>query len=139
MKTLAITVLLMLAAGCASTHAVKPRLAGPQVDFAAAPTVDVTLSSFHFTPDILRLKAGQPYALKLTNRASTEHTFSAPEFFAAAQMAPEDALRIATGQVELAPGATVILHLVPAGGEYRVTCTEFGHALLGMRGRLVVS
>lgn len=138
-RVLVVAALLTLAAGCASTHAINPQVAGPQADFAATPTVDIKLSSFHFTPDLLRLKAGQPYALRLANTASMEHTFAATEFFAAAKVAPDAAALIAKGQVELAPGATVLLHLVPAAGEYRVVCTEFGHALLGMRGRLVVS
>lgn len=129
----------MLAAGCASTHAIRPQVAGADVAFAGAPTVQVRLSSFHFTPDDVRLRAGQPYALKLVNAASTDHTFTAPEFFAAARMAPEDAAKIAKGQVEVGAGATVVLRLVPAAGEYRLVCTEFGHALLGMRGRLVVN
>jgi uncharacterized cupredoxin-like copper-binding protein len=139
MRVLAIAALLVLAGGCASTHAIKPQVAGPKVDFAEAQVVDVKLSSFHFTPDVVHLKSGQPTALKLTNAASMEHTFTAPEFFAATQVAPGDAARVAEGQVELAPGATVVLHLVPAVGEFQVVCTEFGHALLGMRGKLVVS
>jgi plastocyanin len=139
MRVLAIAALLMLAAGCASTHAIQPQVAGPRANFAEAQGVDIKLSSFHFTPNVMRLKSGQPIALKLTNAASMEHTFTAPEFFAEAQVAPGDAARVAEGQVKLAPSATVVLHLVPAAGEYQVVCTEFGHALLGMRGKLVVS
>ena len=139
MRVLAIAALLMLAGGCASTHAIRPQVAGPQVDFAQAQVVDVKLSSFHFTPDVVHLKSGQPYALKLTNAASRDHTFTAPEFLAAAQVAPEDAARVAEGQIELTPGATVVVHLVPAAGTYQMVCTEFGHALLGMRGKVVVS
>lgn len=139
MRMLAIAASILVAAGCASTHAIRPQVAGADVDFAGAPIVEIRLSSFHFKPDDVRLRAGQPYVLKLVNAGSTDHTFTAPEFFAAAGMAPEDAAKVAKGQIEMGAGATVLLRLVPAAGEYRLVCTEFGHALLGMTGRLIVN
>jgi uncharacterized cupredoxin-like copper-binding protein len=139
MRLIAITAVVALSAGCVSTHPITPHVASSSVDFAAAPVVEVTLSSYHFMPHVVRLQAGRPYALKLVNAATMKHTFTAPEFFAAAQVAPDAAALVAKGQVELAGGGTVVVRLVPAPGEYKVVCAEFGHALLGMTGRVSVS
>ena len=138
MRALAAAVLAVALAGCASTHSITPQVAGGDVVFARAQAVEVKLSSYHFDPNPVRLKAGQPYALKLVNAASKDHTFTAPEFFAAAKVAPADAQRIAGGQIELKPGAATVLHLVPAAGEYGLVCTEVGHAALGMHAKIIV-
>lgn len=125
-------------ASCATTQPIVPRVA-PDVDFSQAQTVEVRLSSYDYTPEEIRLEAGRPYALKLTNVADMGHDFTAPEFFAAARVRPADASKIADGQIELAPGATATVHLVPMAGTYKLVCTHTGHALLGMTGRIVVS
>jgi plastocyanin len=139
MKTTAFAAVLLLTAGCVSTHPIRPRVASSNMDFANAPVVEVRLSSYHFTPNVVRLEAGRPYALKLVNAASVGHTFTAPDFFAAAQVAPGAAPLVEKGQIELPRGGTVVIRLVPTAGEYKVVCTELGHALLGMTGRVVVS
>ena len=63
----------------------------PQLPASAAPAdqqIDVTLSNFSFAPNMLRLQRNTSYTLHLMNRASGGHSFSAPELFAAAQVAP---------------------------------------------------
>jgi uncharacterized cupredoxin-like copper-binding protein len=127
-----------LLAGCASSYAIEPQLAPSSVDFAGSARQQVALSNFDFTPREIRLRAGQPYELVLTNTSSGGHDFAAPEFFAAAQVMPADAESIADGQVEVAPGSTQTVRLVPAAGEYDLVCTHTGHALLGMHGKIVV-
>jgi uncharacterized cupredoxin-like copper-binding protein len=129
--------ILGLLGGCASTHAIAPRVASAGVDFGQAETVEVTLSSFAFQPSEIRLQAGKPYLLKLVD-VSGGHDFTAPEFFAAAQVAPEDAAKVAKGQVELKGGESAVIHLVPAAGTFDLACTHFGHAALGMKGKIVV-
>jgi len=134
----AIAAILALTAGCTSTQAIEPRLAGTAVDFKQAQTVEVTLSNFAFTPSEIKLQAGKPYMLKLVDGASGGHDFTAPAFFAVASVAPDDAAKIARGQIELKGGETASIRLVPTAGEFPVTCTHFGHAALGMTGKIIV-
>ena len=98
----------------------------------------VELSNFDFTPKELRFRAGQPATLVLANLASGGHDFAAPEFFAAARVQPGDAALVVDGEVEVPAGSTRTVHLVPAAGTYRLTCTHTMHALFGMKGRIVV-
>ena len=60
-------------------------LAAPALAAAQSPrTVEVRLSSFDFTPNEIRLRAGEPVTLHLVNNGRGGHNFSAPQFFAAA-------------------------------------------------------
>lgn len=126
-----------LLAGCAATRPIEPKVASASVDFTQAETVEVRLSSFAFAPSEIRLQSGKPYVLKLFDKAGG-HDFTAPEFFAAARIAPEDAAKVAKGQIELKGGESASIRLVPAAGTFDLTCTHFGHAALGMKGKIVV-
>jgi uncharacterized cupredoxin-like copper-binding protein len=117
-----------LIAACASSHAVAQ----------AGAEQRVVLSNFDFTPHELHLRAGQPVALVLANSASGGHDFSAPEFFAAARIEPADAALVSEGEVDVPAGSTRTVHLVPAAGSYKLTCTHTMHAMFGMKGRIVV-
>jgi plastocyanin len=117
-------------------------LAAPPASSAdnAEQAVTVSLANFSFSPSTVRLTHGRPYALELVNTASGGHNFAAPQFFAAAQIAPADRARVAKGTVELAGGARVVIHLVaPAAGQYRVHCSHLMHSAFGMKGAIVVS
>lgn len=109
---------------------------------AAAPTqpaaraVEVRLSSFDFTPAEIRLRAGQPIELRLTNSGRGGHNFSAPSFFAAAQIPAGQNIR--GGTIEVPSRQTVSVRLTPARGNYRLRCTHTLHTTFGMRGRIVV-
>jgi uncharacterized cupredoxin-like copper-binding protein len=139
-KALSLTVALGLLSttGCATTHAITPQVASA-ADFSRAERLEVKLSDFAFTPATIRLHAGQPYALALVNAGSGAHDFTAPEFFAASRVAPEDGDRVAKGEVEVEAGRTATIHIIPAAGQYNLVCTHFGHALLGMKGKIIVS
>ena len=104
----------------------------------AAAEQRIELSSFDFTPHELHLRAGQPTTLVLTNVASGGHDFAAPEFFAAAQVQPSDAGLVVDGEIDVPAMSTRTVHLVPAAGTYKLTCTHMMHAMFGMRGRIVV-
>lgn len=119
-----------LIACCASSQAAA--------QFAGATEQRVELSSFEFTPRELHLRAGRPYALVLRNVASGGHDFAAPEFFAAARVQPGDAALIDDGEVEVPARSTRTVHLIPAAGTYRLTCTHTFHTMFGMKGRIVV-
>lgn len=104
-------------------------LAGPA---PPAPTsVTVTLDNFQFAPRPIRLVQGRRYVLQLVNRASGGHNFVAPAFLAAAG--------VASRGIEVRGGTRVDVPLTaPAAGRYRVKCTHFGHALLGMKSEIIV-
>jgi uncharacterized cupredoxin-like copper-binding protein len=98
----------------------------------------VELSNFDFTPKELHLRAGQPVVLVLANLASGGHDFSAPEFFAAARIEPADAALIDRGEIQVPAKSTRTIHLVPAAGTYKLSCTHTMHAMFGMKGTIVV-
>lgn len=113
--------------------------AGPTLaQTAAAPrTVEVDLASFSFTPSTIQLRAGEPIVLKLVNTGRGGHNFSAPEFFAAARLAPGQAA-VPGGAVEVPTRQTVEVRLTPARGHYALRCTHTLHAMFGMRGAIEV-
>ncbi|MEO6153279.1 MAG: plastocyanin/azurin family copper-binding protein [Croceibacterium sp.] len=136
-RQLIATAALFLSA-CATTHAITPVVERSAAAFAGSAPIEVTLANFDFTPPILHLHAGQAYRLTLHNVANGGHDFTAPEFFAAARIAPADAAEVAKGDIELSGGQSKSVHLIPASGRYKVVCTHLGHALLGMTGEIVV-
>ena len=138
MRVVLIAAAIAFAGACASSHAAEPPVAGALTDFTGAETAEVKLASFSFTPAELNLQAGRPYILKVINTASGGHDFSAPQFFAAATIAPQDAARIAGGKIKLHSGETALIHLVPAAGKFKLVCTHFGHAFMGMTGKIIV-
>jgi plastocyanin len=117
-----------------------PLLAAAPVAAAAQPagqTVDVRLTSFDFTPAEIHLHAGQPVVLRLTNSSGGGHNFSAPQFFAAAQVAGgQNAIH--NGTIEVPSHQTVSVRLTPQRGNYRLRCTHTLHTTFGMRGRIIV-
>jgi uncharacterized cupredoxin-like copper-binding protein len=101
--------------------------------------IQIVLSNFKFTPNMLRFQRGTSYTLHLMNSASGGHSFSAPEFFAAVIVAPEDRGKIMGGKVEIPAGQTVDIAVTPmTPGTYAITCTHFLHAGFGMRGQAVI-
>ncbi|HEY6814749.1 MAG TPA: cupredoxin domain-containing protein [Croceibacterium sp.] len=105
---------------------------------AQAAEQHVELSNFDFSPKEIHLRAGQPVALVLANTAGGGHDFAAPEFFAAARIEPADAGLIEDGEIEVPAKSTRTVHLVPAAGTYKLTCTHAMHTMFGMKGMIVV-
>ncbi len=99
------------------------------------PTVPVALHSYSYAPSPIRLQAGRPVRLFFTNAASKGHDFTARRFFASARIlsgsAPE-------GEVELRPGQSSSIDLIPSRGRYQVHCGHFMHKQLGMRSEIIV-
>lgn len=106
-------------------------------DYSQAAAVEVVLKSFSFTPETLHLRAGVPVRLTIRDEKGG-HNFAAPQFFAKAKIAPEDAAKIRGGKIELEGGEAVTIRLVPAAGSYKLTCTHFLHTSFGMKGSIVV-
>ena len=107
-------------------------------DWQKAELIQVTLSNFAFTPSALHLHRGQPYQLHFVNEGSGGHNFSAPEFFKAAQIDPEDGGKLHNGTVDIEKGEAQDVRLVPTAGSYKVKCTHFMHTTFGMRGSIDV-
>lgn len=107
-------------------------------DWGQAAPVTVTLSSFHFDPATLRLHAGQPIVLHLVNGGSGGHNFSAPEFFAAAEIRAQDQASVQKGTVEVSGHAAKDIALIPRRGTYKLHCTHMMHSAFGMKGEIVV-
>jgi plastocyanin len=126
----------LIIAGLAALAFTAPASAQP--DFSHASRVDVALSSFDFTPSTIRLRAGQPVTLHLSNTSGGGHNFAAAQFFAAARLAPGSAPRVRRGAVEVRSHQSVDVTLVPAAGHYRLRCSHTLHSTFGMNGEIVV-
>ena len=101
--------------------------------------ITVTLTDYAFTPSALNLKAGIIYQIHFINNGSKDHSFSAPGFFAASQVAPEDMAKVKNGMVELDSGQAADVTVTPSRtGSYAFICTHFMHRMLGMHGEIAV-
>jgi plastocyanin len=100
--------------------------------------LSVTMENFKFTPNIVQLKAGVPAILHLINNASGGHNFTAPEFFAAAKIAPASQALVHNGVVEVPKHSSVDVALTPAAGQYPLKCSHTLHAAFGMKGSIQV-
>ena len=101
--------------------------------------IQITLSNFSFAPNMLRLQRNMAYAIHLMNTASGGHSFSAPGFFAAMTVAPEDRAKIVNGRVEIPAGQTVDITVTPmTAGSYPIVCSHFLHSTFGMKGDAVI-
>lgn len=104
-----------------------------------ATPVSITLTDYAFAPSALNLKTGLAYQMHFTNGGSKDHNFSAPEFFAAAQIATEDQTKVEKGLVALASGQSIDITVTPGQpGVFPVECTHFMHKMMGMHGSIVV-
>lgn len=116
-----------------------PAAAGAQApDWAHAPRVEVQLSSFAFTPSTLHLRAGRPVILHLVNTGSGGHDFTAPKFFAAAQVRPQDRPAAGKGRIDLRGHQSADVALVPRAGRYPLKCSHTFHKTFGMTGQILV-
>lgn len=126
MKSLLALALAALVSASASGQAPQP-----------AP-VTVAMANFKFEPATIQLKAGVPTILHLVNSAGGGHSFSAPEFFASAKIAPASQASVRDGKVEVPKHSAVDVALTPAAGEYPLKCSHTLHAAFGMKGTIVV-
>ena len=104
-----------------------------------ATPISITLTNYSFTPSTLNLQAGITYHMHFINSGSKDHNFSAPGFFAASQVAPEDQVKVEKGLVALDSGQSVDITVTPDHpGTFPVECTHFMHKMMGMRGSITV-
>lgn len=109
-------------------------------DWSNAQTVTISLSNYAFAPATLTLKANQPYRLVFTSTVTKDHDFSAPGLFKSGVIADADKSKVSgDGEVEVDDGGTVSVNFMPEKpGTYDFECTHFMHAMLGMKGQVVV-
>ena len=107
------------------------------MEWSGAKTVEIDLDEFHFAPDSLTFEAGSPYRVMFRNTGTGAHNFTSSDFFSAVLLRPDTPGTSAalSGQIELAPGASSAVELVPvAPGLYSFRCTHGMHELFGMSG-----
>ena len=63
---------------------------------------------------------------------------TAPEFFAAAKIAPASQALVHDGKVEVPKHSALDVTLTPAAGQYSLKCTHMLHSSFGMNGTIVV-
>lgn len=105
---------------------------------AQGATAIVQMANFRFTPSQIELKANTRLVLRLRNESGTAHSFSAPEFFAAAHVDAGSAALVRAGRIEVPAHQTVDVELVPVAGRYPLKCSHTFHSFFGMRGIIVV-
>lgn len=126
MKTLLAFAIAILPAAAASGQAPQPA------------AVTVTMQNFRFEPNAIQLRAGVPTILHLVNNAGGGHSFSAPQFFAAAKVAPASKPLVRGGTVEVPKHSAVDVALTPAAGAYPLKCSHTLHSAFGMKGTITV-
>lgn len=117
---------------------ILPASLSAQTDWPSATRINVTLTNFNYEPRVIRLPAGRPVTLHLMNNASGGHDFTARQFFAQAQIRPEDRSAIDEGSVEVAGHQTRDVSLVPKAGRYPLKCGHTFHKMFGMSGEIIV-
>lgn len=108
---------------------------GPVI--AATPTtrVNVVLTSHRFTPSPIHLSGGVPVRLTIANQSGETHDFYAPEFFYWSKIQRG---KVPGGKLRLRSGERAVVTLTPRRGSYKLKCTRFGHAFLGMSTMIIV-
>ncbi|HKH27443.1 MAG TPA: cupredoxin domain-containing protein [Sphingomicrobium sp.] len=101
----------------------------------AAPVQGIALYSYGYNPEPIVLTAGKAVTLNFVNRATKGHDFTAKKFFSSSRIISGN---VGEGEVDLAPGRSASVTLIPAAGRYKVHCGHPFHKMLGMSGDIVV-
>ena len=112
--------------------------AAAQPDWRAGREYEILLSNLDIQPETIRLKAGEPVRLRLVNNSTIPHSFSARDFFRKGDVRPRERELVAKGSVEVGPGDTREILLVPAAGRYSARCSNLYHWIIGMRASIIV-
>ena len=102
---------------------------------AAAPVQSIALYSYGYNPDPIVLTAGKAVTLSFVNRSGGGHDFTAKKFFSSSRIISGN---VGEGEVDLGPGRSASVTLVPAAGRYKVHCGHPFHSMMGMKGDIVV-
>jgi len=114
-------------------------------DWDKSQALTIELSEFAFTPKEFSLTAGQPYVIKVIDKGTVKHEFTAGDFFGSvafrkAEDASAEFKAPAPHEVEVFAGKTVELYLIPTkAGTYELVCEIEGHFEAGMFGTITVT
>ena len=114
----------------------SPAAAAP--DWRQAREYDVLLSSFDIQPGRIELRAGEPLRLRLINNSTIPHSFSAGGFFGTGEVRSRERAFVKGGRVEVGPGETREILIVPKAGRYSARCSNLFHRVMGMSADIVV-
>ena len=112
--------------------------AAAEPEWRSARSYDVLMKPYDYEPATIRLAAGQPVRLNFINQGEASFSFSAEDFFRAAQVRTGDAQFVLDGRIELAPGERRTIALVPVAGHYRAHSHNVYHRVMGMRAEIIV-
>ena len=101
----------------------------------AAPVQGIALYSYGYDPNPIVLTAGKAVTLNFVNRAGGGHDFTAKQFFSSSRIISG---KVSDGEIDLGPGRSASVTLVPAAGRYKVHCGHPFHSMMGMKGDIVV-
>jgi uncharacterized cupredoxin-like copper-binding protein len=145
MPRISLAAALLLLAACAETGRPATPTAAPSaaklapasVDWTAAETVTVGLEDYRFVPNRLSFRRGVPYRLRLENRGTHQHEFTAPGFFGAVAARSTAALSSARPEIVVDPKQVKEFEFVPVtAGRYELSCAD--HDFAGMVGEITV-
>ena len=120
----------------ASLLAAAPALAAPPPPKPT--TVTVNMGDRKFRPQVIRLKGGQLYRLRLVNPDRTEHDFYAPAFFGAARLFPADAGALQKSRLNVPGHSSRTIRLIPRRGHYDLKSSKALDVASGMQGQILV-
>lgn len=113
--------------------ALTTALAAPTTAQVSSQTIVVW--SYGFSPRPLHLAAGRPVTLLFVNRSGSSHDFTAKRFFASSIIQSGSA---PDGQIDLRPGESTRVTLIPHAGSYGAHCSHFLHKQMGMSDQIIV-
>ena len=91
--------------------------------------------SYGFSPHPLHLISGRAVRLLFVNRSHSSHDFTAKRFFTNSTI---EAGSAPNGEIDLRPGETRSVTLIPRRGVYDAHCSHFLHKQMGLRDRITV-
>ncbi len=120
-RTVTVTVLVAVAAGCTRPPTSTPAPASPPSQPAQRSPVEIVATDFAFAPRIVRTTAGT-VRFQIHNQGAVEHDFAIPSL--AGHGDHERHL--------VTPGSTQVVDLDLTPGTYEAICTVPGHKEAGM-------
>ena len=127
--------LLLLALLVAAPAAAQQR---PQPEWRQAVEHQVLLKIGGYEPNPLRLEGGRPTRLIFYNNSRAPLTVDAGSFFAQSRIRSGDDQLVRDGGLELAPGQTRAVTLVPTPGRYRLRSRSWLRRVLGQSSLIIV-
>jgi uncharacterized cupredoxin-like copper-binding protein len=131
-----------------SAHAAEPIANAADIvkaaDWKQMKTVEVVLSEHDYAPEVITLKANQPYKVVIRNTGEKPHYWTAPDFFKSvatrkAQTKEAEFKAPYFSAIEVNNGGTAEFFFVPVTkGSFDVYCTLDDHREKGMEGKIVV-